>query len=119
MDIIKCAHCGMQVIPKTDGTCPSCRKNPSARETETIVATEVEKPNYKKSSVSQVRGVGFGCLYAFLTWVLVGLVAILVIPFLSFNLTHQGQGQIASWIGMAIAIPCGIYGFLKHQYRDG
>lgn len=26
MDIIACDHCGTRVIPKADGSCPSCRK---------------------------------------------------------------------------------------------
>jgi hypothetical protein len=121
MDIVKCAHCGMQVVPKTDGTCPSCQRNPSAAvEQEPVVATVVEKPtSYKQSNVSHLRGVGFGCLYAFLTWVLVGIAAIFLVPFFSGNLTHEGLGEIASMIGIAIAIPFGVYGFLKHQYFNG
>ena len=71
---------------------------------------------YPKSSVSRLRGAGFGCLYALLAWVLVGIAASLFIPFFVSNQTHEALGATMSMIGMVAAIPVGIYGFFKHQY---
>jgi hypothetical protein len=122
MDIIKCSHCGMQVIPKTDATCPSCQVSLSevAGAQVTVAADPVDQPRrYPKTNVSHLRGVGFGCLYAFATWVLVGIAASMVVPLFIGNLTHEGLGSILSCLGMAIAVPVGIYGFLRHQYFQG
>jgi uncharacterized RDD family membrane protein YckC len=55
MKIVICSNCGMQVIPRSDGTCPSCQhllsRKVRSKATKRLISNEVKKPNGKAGKI--------------------------------------------------------------------
>ena len=61
-----------------------------------------------------VKGILFAILYAFVAWVVVGILAALVIPLFASN--PEAAGAVASGIVfLFVAIPAGVLGFIRHR----
>jgi len=80
--------------------------------------TSQEQATSPLRRVSNSRGCGFGCLYAFITWIGLGILVAMLIPivFRGPEWNHRGLGNIAGQIVFWVfAIPAGIIGFIRHR----
>jgi hypothetical protein len=69
--------------------------------------------------MSNLRGAGFGCLFALAAWTVIGIITALLIPVLLFyspwNIRDAAAAiGVLSWL---IAIPIGILGFLRGRKK--
>jgi hypothetical protein len=60
MNIVVCPYCGMKVIPKTDGTCPSCLSPTNGNKKARITKVTTENENYERLQDRMIwAGLGF------------------------------------------------------------
>lgn len=76
-----------------------------------------------QQNVSYVRGIGFGCLYAFLSWLgicIVALVIMAVIVLLGYDpggSYEESGARISKMTIVFISIPIGIWGYMRHRRK--